>query len=140
MGITVEAVYENGVLKPSKPLPFKEHDKVTITIDAGGTRRGYGLIRWTGSVEDLDLIEESENDPLEAVLDENGPRRHLGGGLAGPFQDQQAAALLRAQHCHNEHDDQRSHGKNVTSLHRQCSCIAHLMERAPKYCICRLVV
>jgi predicted DNA-binding antitoxin AbrB/MazE fold protein len=66
MAITVEAVYENGVLKPSKPLPFKEQDKVTITIDSGGTRRGYGLIRWTGSLEDLDyLIEDSENDPLE---------------------------------------------------------------------------
>ena len=51
MAITVEAVYENGMLKPSKPLPFKEHDKVTITIDSAGTRRGYGLIHWTGSVE-----------------------------------------------------------------------------------------
>ena len=33
MAITVEAVYENGVLKPSEPLPFKEHERVTITVE-----------------------------------------------------------------------------------------------------------
>ena len=32
MSITVEAVYENGVLKPSEPLPFKEQEKVQITV------------------------------------------------------------------------------------------------------------
>jgi predicted DNA-binding antitoxin AbrB/MazE fold protein len=34
MAITVEAVYENGVLKPSEPLPFKEHEKVSVTVVA----------------------------------------------------------------------------------------------------------
>ena len=29
MTLTVEAVYENGVLKPAQPLPLKEHEKVT---------------------------------------------------------------------------------------------------------------
>lgn len=33
MAITVEAVYENGVLKPAQPLPFKEHEKVSITVE-----------------------------------------------------------------------------------------------------------
>jgi predicted DNA-binding antitoxin AbrB/MazE fold protein len=67
MTITIEAVYENGVLKPAEPLPLKEHDKVTVTIlPAAGRARGYGMIGWTGSVEDLDyLIEDVENDPLE---------------------------------------------------------------------------
>ena len=32
MVFTVEAVYENGVLKPAQPLPFKEHEKVTVTV------------------------------------------------------------------------------------------------------------
>ena len=32
MALTVEAVYENGVLKPAQPLPFKEHEKVTVTV------------------------------------------------------------------------------------------------------------
>lgn len=32
MAITVEAVYENGVLKPAEPLPFKEHEKLIVTV------------------------------------------------------------------------------------------------------------
>ncbi len=33
MAITVEAVYENGVLKPAQPLPLKEHEKVQVTVE-----------------------------------------------------------------------------------------------------------
>jgi predicted DNA-binding antitoxin AbrB/MazE fold protein len=33
MAITVEAIYENGVLKLEKPLPFKEHEKVNVTVE-----------------------------------------------------------------------------------------------------------
>ena len=33
MAFTVEAVYENGVLKPAEPLPLKEHEKVTVTVE-----------------------------------------------------------------------------------------------------------
>ena len=74
MSITIEATYEDGVLKPLSPLPLKEHEKVRVTIHPGAevhpapdaAPRGYGLIRWTGSLEDLDyLIEDIENDPLE---------------------------------------------------------------------------
>lgn len=36
MAITVEAIYENGVLKPEKPLPFKEHEKVNVTVEEKG--------------------------------------------------------------------------------------------------------
>ena len=36
MSITVEAVYENGVLKPAQPLPFKEHEKVSISVEPTG--------------------------------------------------------------------------------------------------------
>ena len=32
MAITIEAVYENGVLKPAQPLPLEEHERVQITI------------------------------------------------------------------------------------------------------------
>jgi hypothetical protein len=32
MAITVEAVYENGMLKPQEPLPLTEHERVHITI------------------------------------------------------------------------------------------------------------
>jgi predicted DNA-binding antitoxin AbrB/MazE fold protein len=33
MAITVEAVYENGVLKPVQSLPFKEHERVSLTVE-----------------------------------------------------------------------------------------------------------
>src|SRR5437870_10497354 len=33
MTITVEAVYENGVLKPAQPLPLSEHAQVRVTVE-----------------------------------------------------------------------------------------------------------
>ena len=72
--LVVEATYENGTLKPNQPLPLRENEKVEILIRtpaeiqaaAESVRRSYGLIRWTGSLDDLDhLIEHVENDPLE---------------------------------------------------------------------------
>src|SRR6266849_1992385 len=33
MPITIEAVYENGILKPAQPLPLKEHEKVRVTVE-----------------------------------------------------------------------------------------------------------
>lgn len=65
MAITVDAVYEGGVLKPAQPLPFKEHEKVRITVEAPGGRPGaaYGLIGWKGDAETFDrILKESEND------------------------------------------------------------------------------
>jgi predicted DNA-binding antitoxin AbrB/MazE fold protein len=69
MTLTVEAIYEDGVLKPATPLPLKEHEKVSITIRSavGLASRTAGMVPWTGSLEDLDfLISDAENDPLEA--------------------------------------------------------------------------
>jgi predicted DNA-binding antitoxin AbrB/MazE fold protein len=37
MGITVEAIYESGVLKPLKPLDtLQEHERVRITVQPIG--------------------------------------------------------------------------------------------------------
>ena len=33
MAITAQAVYENGVLKPAEPLPLKEHERVSVTVE-----------------------------------------------------------------------------------------------------------
>jgi predicted DNA-binding antitoxin AbrB/MazE fold protein len=33
MPLTIEAIYENGVLKPNQPLPLEEHEIVRITIE-----------------------------------------------------------------------------------------------------------
>jgi predicted DNA-binding antitoxin AbrB/MazE fold protein len=61
MSLTVEAFYENGVLKPVQPLPLKEHEKVRVwvhrtadvTSALEAVERSYGLLRWTGDVETL---------------------------------------------------------------------------------------
>jgi predicted DNA-binding antitoxin AbrB/MazE fold protein len=69
MPITVEAVVENGLLRPLQPLPLKEN-AVQITIQPKGNwvQESYGLCGWRGNAEelrrlalapDLDLEEES---------------------------------------------------------------------------------
>ena len=68
MAITVDAVYENGVLKPARALPLQEHQKVEITVKAAMSRvrQTAGLIGWTGSQEDADFVALSpELDPQE---------------------------------------------------------------------------
>jgi predicted DNA-binding antitoxin AbrB/MazE fold protein len=62
MPITVEAVYENGVLKPIGPLPLKEHEKVLVTIEPalGVAERTGGMIPWTGKPELLQRIAEDD--------------------------------------------------------------------------------
>jgi len=62
MAITVEAVYENGVLKPAKPLPFKEHETVTITVRPAISiaRQSAGMLKWTGDWQTLRRIAEDD--------------------------------------------------------------------------------
>ena len=33
MTITIDATYENGVLKPAQPLPLAEHAQVRVTVE-----------------------------------------------------------------------------------------------------------
>jgi predicted DNA-binding antitoxin AbrB/MazE fold protein len=66
MAITVEAVYENGVLKPAQPLPFPEHAKVQVTVRSPSdcVRETAGLLGWKGDHETLErLLEEAEELP-----------------------------------------------------------------------------
>lgn len=52
MTITVDATYENGVLKPAHPLPLSEHAQVRVTVEpdtvqqpvAAGTSAGERII------------------------------------------------------------------------------------------------
>ncbi len=62
MPLTVEAVYENGVLKPSQPLPLKEHEKVRVTVQPAisRARQTAGLMGWTG---DPELADRFARDP-----------------------------------------------------------------------------
>jgi len=68
MTISVDATYENGVLKPAEPLPLKEHEKVKVTVKSSMSRvrQTAGLIGWTGGQEDADFVAmSSELDPQE---------------------------------------------------------------------------
>jgi predicted DNA-binding antitoxin AbrB/MazE fold protein len=58
MPLTVEAIYENGVLKPVEPLPLKEHERVLLRVQPGDTPllRAYGIMGWTGDAETLERI------------------------------------------------------------------------------------
>ena len=62
MTLTVEATYENGVLKPAQPLPLKEHEKVRLTIEPEGSwaERTAGMLAWTGDPEVLRRIAEDD--------------------------------------------------------------------------------
>jgi predicted DNA-binding antitoxin AbrB/MazE fold protein len=59
--ITIKAVYEAGVLKPEAPLPLAENERVAVTVHIGPSfaERAYGLMKWTGSLEDLEYLAES---------------------------------------------------------------------------------
>jgi predicted DNA-binding antitoxin AbrB/MazE fold protein len=60
MALTIEAVYENGVLRPVQalPLPLKEHERVQVTIHAQQPDmvEAYGLLGWKGDAETLRRI------------------------------------------------------------------------------------
>lgn len=60
MSLEIEAVYENGVLKPDTPLPLKEHERVTVSVKPHRSRirQSAGLLRWTGDPEVLRKIAE----------------------------------------------------------------------------------
>lgn len=62
MPITVEATYEDGVLKPAEPLPLSQHEQVRITIEpdlawrASRVRATYGLLGWKGDAESIERV------------------------------------------------------------------------------------
>jgi predicted DNA-binding antitoxin AbrB/MazE fold protein len=61
MQIEVEAVYEDGVLRLDKPLPLKEHERVTVRVkpQTSRIRQSAGLLRWSGDPEILRKIAEN---------------------------------------------------------------------------------
>jgi predicted DNA-binding antitoxin AbrB/MazE fold protein len=58
MALTVEAVYENGVLKPVQPLPLKEHEKVRIIVypHVSNLADLYGVMGFQGRAEEADYF------------------------------------------------------------------------------------
>jgi predicted DNA-binding antitoxin AbrB/MazE fold protein len=67
MSFTVEARYENGVLKPAQPLPLREHEEVRITIQpkANWVQETYGICGWKGDPEELRRLAVAPDLDLE---------------------------------------------------------------------------
>ena len=55
MAITVEAIYEHGVLKPARPLPLKEQERVLVTVETPplDILQAQGILGWKGTSEEL---------------------------------------------------------------------------------------
>jgi predicted DNA-binding antitoxin AbrB/MazE fold protein len=70
MAITVEAVYENGMLKLARPLPLPANAKVFITVHTAAeedrVQKAYGLLGWTG---DSDTVQRVALDPEYGILE-----------------------------------------------------------------------
>lgn len=62
MAITVEAVYEDGVLKLDKPLPFPEHERLEVSVrpKRSVARESAGMLPWRGDWETLRRIAEED--------------------------------------------------------------------------------
>ncbi|HEX5445240.1 MAG TPA: antitoxin family protein [Pirellulales bacterium] len=56
--LTIEATYENGMLKPDQPLPLNEHQRVQVSIHAAvdPVLASAGMFGWTGDTETLERI------------------------------------------------------------------------------------
>lgn len=56
--MVVDATYENGVLKPDRPLPLAEHEKVQITVHTAVSRvrATFGLLGWSGDAETVQHV------------------------------------------------------------------------------------
>jgi predicted DNA-binding antitoxin AbrB/MazE fold protein len=69
MGLQIEAIYENGVLKLEREIPLENGQRVCLTIRPPGDRakKAYGLMGWTGGHEELErLIQDPEFGILES--------------------------------------------------------------------------
>ncbi len=42
MSYVVDAIYEDGVLKPDRPLPLKDHERVQVTVE--GTAPTHSIL------------------------------------------------------------------------------------------------
>jgi predicted DNA-binding antitoxin AbrB/MazE fold protein len=68
MELSIEATYEDGVLKPHSPLPLAEHERIRITVHSALSRARHtaGMLRWSGDAETLRRIAE---DPEFGILE-----------------------------------------------------------------------
>jgi predicted DNA-binding antitoxin AbrB/MazE fold protein len=62
MAIVFDAIYENGVLRPERPLPLGEHERVHVTVEpeVSWAERTSGLLKWAGDPKVLRQIAEDD--------------------------------------------------------------------------------
>ena len=67
MAIIIEAVVENGLLRPMKPLSLKENEQVRITIHPkeNWVQESYGLCGWKGDAAELQRLAFAPDLDLE---------------------------------------------------------------------------
>ena len=58
MSITVEAIYEQGVLKLKEPLPFGEHERVQVTVrrPSNWVQETAGILGFKGTAEEAEYF------------------------------------------------------------------------------------
>ena len=70
MAITVEAIYENGMLKLDRPLPLAPRAKVRVTVHTAAeedrVQKAYGLLGWSG---DSETVQRVALDPEYGILE-----------------------------------------------------------------------
>jgi predicted DNA-binding antitoxin AbrB/MazE fold protein len=70
MTFTVEATYENGVLRLAKPIPLKESQQVRLTVQTQPTNivQTYGILEWKGDAATVEQFAlDPELDPQEGT-------------------------------------------------------------------------
>ena len=66
MGEIVEAIYENGVLKPLKKLNLKEGERVKLKIEKKSPK---GILKIAQEFKEKIKHKKIEKDPLEVLLE-----------------------------------------------------------------------
>jgi predicted DNA-binding antitoxin AbrB/MazE fold protein len=58
MAITVEAVYENGVLRPAEPLPWKDGERVRVAVSSldSPILKAYGIMAFKGTAAEAEYF------------------------------------------------------------------------------------
>jgi len=58
VSLTIEAIYEKGVLKLARPLPLPEHVRVQVTVETPALDivQAHGIMGWKGGAELLERI------------------------------------------------------------------------------------
>lgn len=58
MSVTVEAVYENGILKLSDLIPWKDGDRVSVTVNSldSPLLKAYGIMGFQGTAEEAEYF------------------------------------------------------------------------------------